>query len=146
MYVIWFAVLTVDVEVFKQGSHEVEARKMMIGSRPPRCLNRCLNCNPCVATLVVTPHHRKGFDTSHNHDANHDDNYYLLAWECKCGNKLFQPWRLYMLVAYMFSKLNWTILSIKEKKLKHCPLYFSIIECSSFGALLHALLSFDVLN
>lgn len=83
--------LTVDVEVFKQGSHEVEARKMMLGSRPPRCLNRCLNCNPCMATLVVTPHHRKGFDTSHNREANHDDNYYLLAWKCKCGNKLFQP-------------------------------------------------------
>ncbi|KAL2548650.1 Epidermal patterning factor-like protein [Forsythia ovata] len=84
-------VLAVEVEVLKQGSHEVEARKMIIGSRPPRCLNKCLNCKPCIAALVITSHHNKGSDTPHNRDNQGDDNYYLIAWKCKCGNKLFHP-------------------------------------------------------
>ncbi|WCJ40554.1 EPIDERMAL PATTERNING FACTOR-like protein 2 [Euphorbia peplus] len=73
----------------------VEEEKTVLGSKPPGCVNKCLNCRPCMATLVDPSHHQKiiksfKFVSSHSHD---DDNngYYLLSWKCRCGNKLFQP-------------------------------------------------------
>ncbi|KAI9191626.1 hypothetical protein LWI28_011018 [Acer negundo] len=63
-----------------------EGVKMVLGSRPPQCVNKCLNCRPCVATLVV-PSHPK----NHHFKPQEDENYYLLSWKCRCGNKLFQP-------------------------------------------------------
>lgn len=60
-----------------------------IGSKPPACVNKCRNCRPCMATLVVPNHQKnKGFKVSSRGD---DDTYYLLSWKCKCGDKLFQP-------------------------------------------------------
>ncbi|MED6143593.1 hypothetical protein PIB30_007538 [Stylosanthes scabra] len=58
-----------------------------IGSRPPACLDKCLKCRPCMATVIV-PNHRKSkaFFTHHE-----DDTYYLLSWRCTCGNKIFHP-------------------------------------------------------
>ncbi|GAV82506.1 hypothetical protein CFOL_v3_25957 [Cephalotus follicularis] len=61
--------------------------KTVLGSRPPRCLNRCLSCRPCMAALVIPPHPKNGSKTSSHGDAS----YYLLSWRCKCGNKFFQP-------------------------------------------------------
>ncbi|GFQ04599.1 epidermal patterning factor-like protein 8 [Phtheirospermum japonicum] len=58
---------------------------MILGSRPPGCVNKCLNCRPCKATLVIPPH------KSSSHDREDDDTYYLLSWKCRCGNKLYQP-------------------------------------------------------
>ncbi|KAL2625000.1 hypothetical protein GLYMA_07G030700v4 [Glycine max] len=67
----------------------LEQRKMVIGSKPPACVNKCKSCRPCMATLVVPNHQkRKGFKVSSRGD---DDTYYLLSWKCKCGDKLFQP-------------------------------------------------------
>ncbi|KAI4335714.1 hypothetical protein L6164_014334 [Bauhinia variegata] len=62
--------------------------ELVLGSRPPRCVNKCLNCRPCMATLVVSPHQRNGHKAS---SAQRDEGYYLLSWKCKCGNKFFQP-------------------------------------------------------
>ncbi|KAL5547833.1 hypothetical protein UlMin_003064 [Ulmus minor] len=62
--------------------------KVVLGSRPPRCVNKCLNCGPCSATLVTSQQHKNGFGASPHE---HDQRYYLLAWKCKCRNKLFQP-------------------------------------------------------
>lgn len=73
---------------------EMKDKKMMLGSRPPKCVNKCLSCNPCIATLVAPPRHqmKDGISvTSYDYGYNNHDSYYLLAWKCKCGNKLFQP-------------------------------------------------------
>ncbi|GAB2268143.1 hypothetical protein Dimus_003122 [Dionaea muscipula] len=81
---------------------QVSSKKVLMGSRPPICKNRCLSCRPCMATLVVPPHQNNkgtlGNSISYyghgDGDGNGDgttDNYYLLSWKCKCGSKLFQP-------------------------------------------------------
>jgi len=72
-----------------ERNDSLEDRKMVIGSKPPACLNKCMNCRPCIATLVVSQK-RKSYRVSSRGDD--DDTYYLLAWKCRCGNKVFQPW------------------------------------------------------
>ncbi|KAL4292214.1 hypothetical protein S245_025161 [Arachis hypogaea] len=63
--------------------------KAVIGSRPPACVDKCMKCRPCMATVIVPNHRRsKGL---FKHDDNKDDSYYLLSWRCTCGNKLFHP-------------------------------------------------------
>ncbi|XP_021277408.1 EPIDERMAL PATTERNING FACTOR-like protein 8 [Herrania umbratica] len=64
-----------------------QVMKMVLGSRPPKCVNRCFSCRPCMAALVASPHHRNGRSSSYQGD----ESYYLLAWKCKCGDKFFQP-------------------------------------------------------
>ncbi|KVH93034.1 hypothetical protein Ccrd_004922 [Cynara cardunculus var. scolymus] len=68
----------------------MQQQKKTLGSRPPGCVNKCMNCTPCRATLVIPPHHRM---TDYRDQSSHreDDCYYLLSWKCKCGDKLFQP-------------------------------------------------------
>ncbi|KAA8541914.1 hypothetical protein F0562_023066 [Nyssa sinensis] len=67
----------------------VQQRKMVLGSRPPGCVNKCMSCRPCMATLVIHPHQKRGDSTASSHGE--DDSYYLLSWKCRCGNKLYQP-------------------------------------------------------
>ncbi|MFS8000311.1 putative EPIDERMAL PATTERNING FACTOR-like protein [Helianthus anomalus] len=64
-----------------EGVTSVEQNKKVLGSRPPSCVNKCMNCRPCKATLVIASHPklRNGGD------------YYPLVWKCKCGDKLYQP-------------------------------------------------------
>ncbi|KAG5242818.1 EPIDERMAL PATTERNING FACTOR protein [Salix suchowensis] len=62
---------------------------MVLGSRPPQCVNRCFHCKPCMAALVTPLHHKsvvRGPSSSRE-----DESYYLLSWRCKCGDKYFQP-------------------------------------------------------
>ncbi|KAI3761517.1 hypothetical protein L1987_51935 [Smallanthus sonchifolius] len=66
----------------------VQQNKKILGSRPPGCVNKCVNCRPCEATLVI-PTHPKSID--YRSQSHWEDNYYLLSWKCKCGDKLFQP-------------------------------------------------------
>ena len=73
-------------------------RRMGLGSRPPECVNKCLSCRPCTATLVVSPHYQINKSSTNSsatlprHDGGDDDDvYYLLSWKCACGHKLFQP-------------------------------------------------------
>lgn len=61
--------------------------KKILGSRPPGCVNKCWNCRPCEATLVIPPHPKMDYRSQ----SHWEDNYYLLSWKCKCGDKLFQP-------------------------------------------------------
>ncbi|KAF5459166.1 hypothetical protein F2P56_023145 [Juglans regia] len=61
--------------------------KLVLGSRPPRCVNKCLNCRPCTAALIASPHHKTDFNVS----SQPDESYYLLSWKCKCKDKFFQP-------------------------------------------------------
>ncbi|KAK8602572.1 hypothetical protein V6N13_057796 [Hibiscus sabdariffa] len=66
--------------------------KLQVGSRPPRCLNKCSSCRPCMATLVIQPDHKKRFEASgHDDEGGDHDVYYHLSWKCKCGNKLYHP-------------------------------------------------------
>ncbi|GAB2269490.1 hypothetical protein Dimus_004407 [Dionaea muscipula] len=94
--------LTLHVGVWVCAVEQVSSKKVLMGSRPPICKNRCLSCRPCMATLVVPPHQNNkgtlGNSISYyghgDGDGNGDgttDNYYLLSWKCKCGSKLFQP-------------------------------------------------------
>ncbi|TMW90094.1 hypothetical protein EJD97_016196 [Solanum chilense] len=57
-------------------------RRMAIGSRPPVCVNKCMNCEPCKATLVNSDASKTQAD---------DNYYYLLSWKCICRDHLFQP-------------------------------------------------------
>ncbi|XP_042960395.1 EPIDERMAL PATTERNING FACTOR-like protein 8 [Carya illinoinensis] len=74
----------------KSGYGESLARKeLVLGSKPPACVNKCLNCRPCIATLVIPSHQSKGSFAAWS--LNEDDSYYLLTWKCRCGNKFYQP-------------------------------------------------------
>ncbi|OMP00061.1 EPIDERMAL PATTERNING FACTOR-like protein [Corchorus olitorius] len=83
------------VGTLKSGESDessVQKRKMVLGSKPPGCVNKCLSCRPCMATLVIPSHQSwKSTFTSAKYNADKDDSYYLLSWKCKCGDKLFQP-------------------------------------------------------
>ncbi|XP_044464680.1 EPIDERMAL PATTERNING FACTOR-like protein 8 [Mangifera indica] len=69
-----------------EGEKKKQTNKV-VGSRPPACVNKCLNCKPCVATLVVPPHPKPRIKAP----SEEDEDYYLLSWKCRCGNKLFHP-------------------------------------------------------
>lgn len=65
-----------------------QMRMVMLGSSPPKCVNRCKGCRPCMAALVIPPHTRKGLKTLTTRE---DEGYYLLSWKCRCGTKYYQP-------------------------------------------------------
>lgn len=74
----------------------LKQRKMVLGSRPPGCFNKCMSCRPCMATLVIIhPHdynkNGKSTQISNSISLQEDDPYYLLTWKCKCGKKLYHP-------------------------------------------------------
>ncbi|GAB4828276.1 hypothetical protein Ancab_035189 [Ancistrocladus abbreviatus] len=66
----------------------VKPMKLVLGSRPPRCINRCMSCRPCMAVLVIPPHKKKKATINVPQD---EETYYLLSWKCRCKNKLYQP-------------------------------------------------------
>ncbi|XVF74734.1 hypothetical protein PTKIN_Ptkin13bG0135700 [Pterospermum kingtungense] len=71
------------------GESSLQQSNTVLGSKPPGCVNKCLSCRPCMATLVIPSHRWKNFKATYHGDEG--DNYYLLSWKCKCGDKLFQP-------------------------------------------------------
>ncbi|KAI3839906.1 hypothetical protein MKX03_025171 [Papaver bracteatum] len=87
------------------GVAEVKERKLMIlGSRPPQCVNKCFSCRPCTATLVIPPHLSEAAKSksvrtnlmasspsSLLSKQDDHDHYYLLSWKCRCKNKIYQP-------------------------------------------------------
>ncbi|KAK7261931.1 hypothetical protein RIF29_28255 [Crotalaria pallida] len=78
--------------VFYDTAMVEDESKMVIGSKPPACANKCMNCRPCMATVVIPNHHqgKKGLKVVVSSNGE-DDSYYLLSWKCRCGDKLFQP-------------------------------------------------------
>ncbi|XP_020535316.1 EPIDERMAL PATTERNING FACTOR-like protein 8 isoform X2 [Jatropha curcas] len=95
-----FCLTFLSPSISAQGfGHEKLQRKknMVLGSKPPGCVNKCFSCRPCMATLVIPSHKDNGFTTfkaaaktlSHGEDDN--SGYYLLSWKCRCGDKLFNP-------------------------------------------------------
>ncbi|KAJ4826397.1 hypothetical protein Tsubulata_044555 [Turnera subulata] len=101
--------VAVDVHGSQSSSNSESLRQrknMVLGSRPPGCVNKCMNCRPCMATLVVPPHdqkkdaiskaaagrnHHQGFTLNPSSSRGDNDGYYLLSWKCRCGDKLFEP-------------------------------------------------------
>ncbi|KAL3618355.1 hypothetical protein CASFOL_038676 [Castilleja foliolosa] len=90
----------IAILLFSLTSAILKDEKMILGSRPPGCVNKCLNCRPCRATLVIPPHTKLIINNnnfvkkSSSHDDEYDDDddtYYLLSWKCRCGNKLYKP-------------------------------------------------------
>ncbi|KAK2425436.1 hypothetical protein P8452_54192 [Trifolium repens] len=74
--------------------NDLEDRKVVIGSKPPVCVNKCKKCRPCMATVVVNDHdhqRQKKKDFKFVSSDHEEDSYYLLSWKCRCGNKFFQP-------------------------------------------------------
>ncbi|KAM0944911.1 putative EPIDERMAL PATTERNING FACTOR-like protein [Dioscorea sansibarensis] len=67
----------------------MQQRRKDLGSRPPKCVNKCLSCRPCMATLVVSPRHETNLLKPSTRAE--DDTYYLLSWKCTCGDRFFQP-------------------------------------------------------
>ncbi|XP_062079694.1 EPIDERMAL PATTERNING FACTOR-like protein 8 [Humulus lupulus] len=64
----------------------LKQKKMVLGSKPPECANKCLGCRPCMASLVVSQHEKNVKPLPHA-----PESYYLLGWKCKCRDKFFQP-------------------------------------------------------
>ncbi|EOY25802.1 Uncharacterized protein TCM_027162 [Theobroma cacao] len=87
--IIIYAAFAVGILNSGHSESMVQQSKMVLGSKPPSCVNKCLNCSPCMATLVIPSHQWKHFRATYHGDE--DESYYLLSWKCKCGDKLFQP-------------------------------------------------------
>lgn len=73
------------------GEHEggLKVKMAALGSSPPKCVNKCLGCKPCMAALVISPP-QIGVNQSTTIFVR-DETYYLLSWKCRCRNKYFQP-------------------------------------------------------
>ncbi|GAB2216135.1 hypothetical protein Droror1_Dr00023903 [Drosera rotundifolia] len=103
LWLFSFSFLTSDssasatVKIYHSNPVETKSitnSKLVLGSRPPRCINRCMNCRPCEAVLVIPPHAKPS--DAHNKNAKitpqvDDEGYYLLSWKCRCKNMLFHP-------------------------------------------------------
>ncbi|GAB2228306.1 hypothetical protein Droror1_Dr00010138 [Drosera rotundifolia] len=91
----------------KNGDKEATAQAL-IGSRPPRCEERCRNCGHCEAIQVpIAPQHKlkpAAGGVGGSHDILHDTrpateesrgdymtNYKPMSWRCKCGDFIFNP-------------------------------------------------------
>ncbi|MCL7033210.1 hypothetical protein MKW94_006190, partial [Papaver nudicaule] len=75
---------------------------MILGSRPPQCVNKCFSCSPCTAALVIIPPHQRETKSVRTNlmasspaslvsKQDDDGSYYLLSWKCRCGNKIYPP-------------------------------------------------------
>ncbi|GAB2300329.1 hypothetical protein Dimus_034365 [Dionaea muscipula] len=90
------SVLSLKFELHSKDSVEMKtimSSKLVLGSRPPRCVNRCMSCRPCMAVLVIPPHRNRKPSSSDSLKTTpqDDEGYYLLSWKCRCKNKFFQP-------------------------------------------------------
>lgn len=102
-----------------RDSERLHQLKLVLGSRPPRCVNKCSSCRPCIAALVTSPHHKNDFNLSYQRD----ESYYLLSWKCKCKDKLFQPWKFlaYLQTIYGTRRGGWSLLChYLERRLFWC--------------------------
>ncbi|RAL47210.1 unnamed protein product [Cuscuta campestris] len=77
-----------------------QGRRVLIGSRPPRCESKCRNCGHCEAVQVpVVPNLKhqptiRSRDLPRNVAYSREDylsNYKPMCWKCKCGDLIFNP-------------------------------------------------------
>ncbi|KAI5655124.1 hypothetical protein M9H77_32311 [Catharanthus roseus] len=81
----------------------VMEKRVLIGSRPPRCERRCSSCRgPCEAVQVPIVPSNKLIRSQHLLNASplsiayysrgsDISNYKPMCWKCKCGNFMFNP-------------------------------------------------------
>ncbi|XP_010430004.1 PREDICTED: EPIDERMAL PATTERNING FACTOR-like protein 8 [Camelina sativa] len=84
-YIFFFSLMSLHY-VSAGHDHQQKEKEPVRGSEPPKCVNKCLNCKPCLPYL---------FDI-HDHGAHHDDDdysetYYPVRWVCRCSDKVFEP-------------------------------------------------------
>ncbi|XP_042494061.1 EPIDERMAL PATTERNING FACTOR-like protein 2 [Macadamia integrifolia] len=94
------AVLKLAEVTHQMGSEEKAVVISHIGSRPPRCENKCSSCGHCEAVQVpAVPQHRSG-NTRHSSSkvstiaysrGEDNSNYKPMSWKCKCGDMIFNP-------------------------------------------------------
>ncbi|KAL6573086.1 hypothetical protein OROHE_002562 [Orobanche hederae] len=68
--------------------------RAQIGSRPPRCDQRCGSCRHCEAIQVPTttnPQIKLSGIENTTAGGDDDSNYKPVSWKCKCGNFIFNP-------------------------------------------------------
>ncbi|GMH14707.1 hypothetical protein Nepgr_016548 [Nepenthes gracilis] len=73
---------------------EKEVLRSEIGSRPPRCEQRCSSCGHCEAIQVpANPQVKSSYGFSHIAYARGDyvSSYKPMNWKCKCGASIFNP-------------------------------------------------------
>ncbi|CAH9119429.1 unnamed protein product [Cuscuta epithymum] len=88
-------------QLVEDGYIPQQVRRMLIGSRPPRCENKCRNCGHCEAIQVpIVPNLKNQPTIRSSHDLpkhiayNREDylsNYKPMCWKCKCGDLIFNP-------------------------------------------------------
>ncbi|CAL1395650.1 unnamed protein product [Linum trigynum] len=74
-------------------------RSKTIGSRPPKCDNRCGSCGghcEAVQVPVTTMQGRRQgrssrFSVAYTSRGEDYSNYKPMSWKCKCGNSIFNP-------------------------------------------------------
>lgn len=71
-----------QIPMVRTGS-DASAMRTLVGSSPPKCIKKCGSCNPCKTVLV--PIHTRNAPSSASE-------YYPVAWRCKCGGKLYNPY------------------------------------------------------
>ncbi|KAI3460114.1 hypothetical protein Pfo_016777 [Paulownia fortunei] len=88
----------------RRNQEKVVIMRSVIGSRPPRCDERCKSCGHCEAVQVPIVPIKKFFiqqaKSSHFYAtpriaySRGDDitNYKPMCWKCKCGDFIFNPW------------------------------------------------------
>ncbi|KAH7850514.1 hypothetical protein Vadar_034221 [Vaccinium darrowii] len=75
----------------------VGRRRVLIGSRPPRCDRRCSSCGHCeaiqvpIVPLLKTPNNMHAIPTITSSRGDYVSNYKPICWKCKCGNFIFDP-------------------------------------------------------
>ncbi|KAG8384222.1 hypothetical protein BUALT_Bualt04G0095500 [Buddleja alternifolia] len=93
--------LMIQTPEISQTTVKVEDKALLrahVGSRPPRCEQKCTSCSQCEAIQVPTNPQINNSTT----DATHVDyvrlrgdddnsNYKPISWKCKCGNLIFNP-------------------------------------------------------
>ena len=95
-----------NVQMKKTKENVVMVRRVLIGSRPPRCERKCSSCaGPCEAVQVpivpsklrdqqtrITSHHPLYASPTIAYSRGDDiSNYKPMCWKCKCGNFMFNP-------------------------------------------------------
>lgn len=90
----WFLCLRQELKKMKASSSTINMNNDLRrnsrnlsgpGSSPPRCYAKCGKCTPCRPVHVAVP---PGTPVTAE--------YYPEAWRCKCGNKLYMPWILFI--------------------------------------------------
>ncbi|EOA33973.1 hypothetical protein CARUB_v10021468mg [Capsella rubella] len=63
--------------------HQQKEKEPVLGSEPPVCASKCLNCNPCLPYL---------FDIYGSRDDDYSEPpYYPVRWVCRCSDGVFEP-------------------------------------------------------